>query len=218
MFRRITLVTAVAIAAFASSSAAAVSKGSSMFAIQLAHGTADLYGSSPTPGFISAYDHSEIGVQAQYWMLMADDYALALGAGIGFFGEKNEPGTAATAGAADQEYKQSSFNVRIGGDRVVNIGDRAVLYFGPGFEFWSGKSEFVEILGPGSVESENVTRLSLSGRMGGIMTVGSNWGFSGEMGHKIGTASAEDDGAKATWFPSSLDARGGFILMFGGSQ
>lgn len=219
MFRKITLVTALALAAFASSSAAAVSKGTSMFAIQLSNGMADLYdpSSASTSGYISAYDHSEVGVQASYWMLMSEDYALALSAGMGFFGEKNEPGDASLPGDPTFEYKQSSFNVRIGGDRVVNIGERAVLYFGPGFEYWSGKAEFDDGSTP-TLETENVSRISLSGRMGGVMTIGSGWGLTGEMGHKIGMASAEDQGAKASWMPSSFDAKGGIIFLFGGSQ
>src|SRR6185503_16762141 len=117
MFRSLLICTTIGILAFASASSAAVSKGTSMFALQLTSGTADLYDPSGLAGgSISAYDHSEIGAQGQYWMMMADDYALAISAGIGFFNEKDEPGDTAPVGATDFTYKQSSFNVRIGGD------------------------------------------------------------------------------------------------------
>lgn len=217
MIRRILLVTAIASLSFASVSSAAVTKGTSMFALQLGSGTADLYTPSASPPeYITAYDHSELDAQVQYWKMLADDYAFAISAGIGFFSEKDEPGDAAPPNFPDQEYKQSSFNVRIGGDRVVNLGERAVLYFGPGIEYWSGKSEFTEMIAAGTVESENVTRIGLAGRVGLIMNIGSNWGFTGSIGHKMGLASAEDRGAKATWWPSSFDGQGGLVFMFGG--
>lgn len=203
-------VLSAALALTLASPALAVSQGASLFAIQLSTGTADLY-SDAGGGYITAYDHSEIGVGAQYWMMMTDDYALAISGGIGFFGETDEPGDLALPGDPDFEYSQSSFNVRVGGDRMVNLSDSAVLYFGPGFEFWSGKADF------GTVESENVTRLSLSGRVGAIMRMGS-WGLNIDVGHKLGYATAEEDGAKATWWPSSVDSRGGLVFIFGGAQ
>lgn len=74
-----------------------------------------------------------------------------------------------------------------------------------------------EGFGGRAVESASVTRISLSGRMGGTMMIGSGWGLTGAMGHKIGHASAEDQGARATWWPSSFDAQGGLVFVFGGN-
>lgn len=195
----------------------ALTKGTSMFAIQLTNGTADLYDPSGVGGgYITAYDHSEIGVQAQFWSLMSDDYAFTVAGGLGFFGETDEPGTNAAPGDGDFKYTQSSFNVRVGGDRMVSIGDRAVVYFGPGIEFWSGKAKF-ETAGSPTVETENVSRISLNGRLGGTMMIGKNWGMTGHVGHRIGHASAEDQGAKATWWPSSFESAGGLVFTFGGN-
>jgi len=134
--------------------------------------------------------------------------------GLGFFSEENEPGTAASPGDPTVKYSQSSFHVRLGGDRVVDVGERATFYFGPGVEYWSGKAKFEST--PPAVETENVTRISLAGRMGAIMKMGSSWGFHGEIEHKMGYATAEDTGAKATWWPSSVGGHGGLLFMFGG--
>jgi hypothetical protein len=200
--------------------AAAMGKGASAFSIGLSNGSADLYDPSGAPGgYISAFDHSEIGVQGEYWMMMTEDYAFTVSGGVGFFSEKNEPGTGATPGALDRTYSQSSFNVRIGGDRVAKVGERAILYFGPGIEFWSGKATF-ENFGlfappPEKVETDNVTRISVSGRIGAHMMLGSNWGVTCHLDRKIGYASAEDTGAKATWWPSSMGASGGVLFVFG---
>lgn len=217
MIRKTFFVSVLLLAALSSSASAAVGRGTSMFAIQLTSGTADLYNpfDAGTTGYISAYDHSEIGIEGQYWNMMADDYAFCIAAGIGFFGETNEPGPAAAPGDPQIEYSQSSFHVRFGGDRVVNLGRSAVLYFGPGIEYWSGKAEFEGFGGP-AIETENVGRISLSSRLGAIMTIGESWGITGSVGHKIGTASAEDQGAEAKWWPSSFDAAGGVVFMFGG--
>jgi hypothetical protein len=217
MTKKIALVTLVLMSAFAAS-ALAVTKGTGIYAIQLGSGTADLYdpSSAGTSGYISAYDHSELNVQGQYWRMLSDDYAFALSGGVGFFTEENEPGTAASPGDPTSKYTQSSFHIRAGGDRVANVGPRAILYFGPGFEYWSGKAKFEGFGGP-TRETENVTRISLAGRMGGMMLIGPTWGMTGDIGHKIGIASAEDQGAKVTTWASSFEGHGGIFFMFGGN-
>jgi hypothetical protein len=185
-----------------------------MFAIQLSNGVADLTGPEDGTGYITAYDHSEWGAQAQYWKMMGPDYAFWVSAGASWFSEENEPGDNALPGSETFEYSQTSWNVRIGGDRVVNVGDRAAIYFGPGIEYWSGHAEF----GDAFPSTPDVTRISLVGRMGGLMTIGSSWGLTGHIGHRIGYATAEEAGAKATWWPSSFDGAVGLAFVFGGSQ
>ena len=213
-----TALAAVAMLALFATSALAVTKGNSMLAFQIGSGTADLYdpSSAGTSGYISAYDHTELNVQGQCWRMLSDDYAFAFSGGIGFFSEENEPGTAASPGDPTSKYSQSSFHVRIGGDRVVSIGPRAILYFGPGIEYWNGKAKFEGFGGP-SAETEGISRISLAGRMGGMMLIGSNWGLAGDIGHKLGRASAEDQGAKVSSWPSSFDGHGGILFMFGGN-
>lgn len=214
MMRRIIVV--VALLALSAAPALALERGGTMLAVQLSNGTADLYTPEAfgTAGFISAYDHSELGVQAQIWHMLSDDYALALGGGIGFFSETNEPGNNALPGTSEFKYTQSSWHLRLGGDRMVKIADRATLYFGPGIEFWNGKAKFEQ--GPNSLETESITRVSFSGRIGGTMSIGPGWGLTGHIGHLIGHASAKDLGAKATWWPSSFEAAGGIAFEFGG--
>ena len=86
----------------------ALGKGGSMFAIELTNGTADFadklngaHGGPPnyTASYISAYDHSELGIQGKYWRMMAEDYAFTLSVGWGFFSETDKPGQGATAGS-----------------------------------------------------------------------------------------------------------------------
>jgi hypothetical protein len=196
--------------------ALAVGKGSTFFGVQLASGTADLY-SLNGPGYITAFDHSELSLQAQSWHFLTEDLALAISAGIGGFRETDKPGTGAPGGATDSKYTQSSFNVRIGGDHVVKLGERSMLFFGPGIEYWSGKAKFTSgISSTQNWEDQTVSRYSLGGRIGAMMRARGPFSACFQIGHKVGLASATDNGAKATWWPSSFDAAGGVVLALGG--
>lgn len=189
--------------------AAPIQKGSSIFTIQVNEGVADLY--SPTgDGYVTAYSHSEVGLQAQYFHFFRDDYAFNVTAGFGWFSEKDEPGPAALPGSPDLKYTQSSWKVRVGGDRVAHLTDRIHLFAGPGFEYWSGKAKFE----PGAFETKNVGRFALSGRMGVHLKMGDSVGIFGQLGHYIGYASVKDGGAKATWWPSGHDGAGGIAFNF----
>lgn len=193
--------------------ATAAFAGEGLLGIQITNGTADLYQTdSPATGYISAYDHSETGVGIQYWRMMSQDYAFNFSAGIGFFAETDKPRNAAASGATDFKYTQSSWNVRVGGDRAVKIGERAILYFGPGLEMWSGKAKFDGGPFDPAYESENVTRFGVSGRVGGAMMLSEKVGFNCQIGRYVGYATAEEDGAKATWWPSGFQASGGLVF------
>ncbi len=213
MLKRIATAAAVLLL-LTSAQAMAVGKGTSTFSIQLGNGTADLAAPSGA-GYITSFAVSEIEPKIEWSHQMKDDYALNIGFGIGMFSETNKPGTAASPGSPDLETKVKSFFVRIGGDRVVKVGDRAVLYFGPGFEYWSGKYEYDG--GSFTENSESATRISLSGRIGGTMLLTESVGFTCNVGRKLGTASMKWDGAEATWNPSSTDASGGITFIFGGN-
>jgi opacity protein-like surface antigen len=183
-----------------------------LLGIQITNGTADLY-SPGAPGYISAYDHSEVGIGIQYWRLMSKDYAFTFSAGIGTFSETDKPGTAAPINSTDFKYTQSSWNVRVGGDRAAKVGERAIIYFGPGLEMWSGKAKFDG--GPAfttAYETQNVTRFGISGRVGGVMLISEKVGINCQIGRYLGIASAEEDGAKASWWPSGFQAAGGLIF------
>lgn len=195
--------------------ATAASAQGSFFALQFMSGTADL-AIEDGAGYAAAYDHSEWGGKAEFWNMMSEDYAFTVSASYSLFGEENKPGTNATPGDPLFRYTQNAFAVRVGGDRVVKLGDRSYLFFGPGIEYWSGKASFEFESTPAiTVESENVSRISLSGRIGAHMMVGENWGFTLQGGHKVGYASYEELGAKTTWWPSSMDASGGLLFRFG---
>ena len=209
--RRIQL--AVLVLGLLSATAAFAAKpNETLLSIQITNGTADLY-SSRGPGYIGAYDHSENGLGIQFWKLMSADYAFTASVGIGGFSETDAPGPGAPPGSTDFVYSQSSWNLRVGGDRAVKVGTKAILYFGPGVEFWSGTAKTEG--GPGGapeVESESVGRVSLSGRIGGVMILNDKFGLNFEAGRYIGRASAEDDGAEAHWWPSGFQAAGGLVI------
>ena len=209
---------ALLLAATATAAAAADYPKTKFLAVQVTSGTADLATDFPNPitgpsGFAPAYDHSEWGGRLEYWNMMGPEYAFNLSAGIGTFSEEDKPGTAA-AGAGTFKYTQSSWNIRIGGDRMLLVGDKSYIFFGPGIEWWSGKAKF-EVPGS-SYESENVSRISLGARVGGHMMVGPTWGLTANVGTKIGRASYEEGGAKTTWWPSSMEGGVGLVFKFGG--
>jgi hypothetical protein len=203
----------------------ALGKGGSMFAIELTHGTADFADSTnaaeaapATTGYMSSYSHPEMGVQGQYWYMMSDDYAVTLSAGYGFFSETDEQGSKGLpVGGPDLTASSSSFNFRVGGDRVAKVGERAIMYGGPGIEYWSGKSKYenFNFVGPREYEGESTTRISISARIGAIMVLNEYFGLSTHVGGRFGRASAEEQGAKATWWASSMEAGAGIVYMFG---
>jgi hypothetical protein len=206
----------------------AMGKGGSMLAIELTNGTADVAdklagatSGSPnfTAAYITAYTHSELGVQLQYWKMMSEDYAFTISAGWGFFNETDKPGQGAAPGSPDSKFSISSFNVRLGGDRVVKLSERMSLYAGPGIEFWSGNAKFEPdpfgTTGTGEYKNESTVRWGLSGRLGGTMWLSEYVGLTGHVGGRYGYASVEEQGAKATWWPSSLESSVGLLYAFG---
>ena len=205
----------------------ALGKGSSMFAVELTHGTADFAnklagttGANDVAEYVSAFDHSEMGIQGQYWKMMSEDYAFTVTLGYGFFSETDKPGQAAAAGSPELKFSTSSFNIRLGGDRVAKVGDRALMYAGPGIEYWSGNSKFepdpFSLTGTGEYKDESVTRISLSARIGAVMMLSEYFGLTTHVGGRYGYASVEEQGAKATWWPGSVEAAAGVMWTFGG--
>jgi hypothetical protein len=207
----------------------ALGKGGSMFSLELTNGTADFAdktqgGTTGPPNYtatyISAYDHPELGVQGQYWRMMSDDYAVTLSAGWGFFHETDKPGQGAASGSPDRKFSINSFNVRLGGDRIAKVGERAMLYGGPGIEIWSGSAKFeppfpFSNATTGSYTNQSTVRWGLSARLGGTMMIGKGYGLTAHVGGRYGYASVEENGAKATWWPSSMESSAGVIWMFG---
>ena len=212
---KLALLTASLVALTGVASAAGFEKGSNLFALQLTEGVADLVSPSAA-GYVTAWAHSEIGGQVQFWHFFSPDYALALSAGIGYFGETDAPGTYAAPGDGDTKYTQSSWQVRLGGDRVAKINDRFTVFAGPGIQVWSGDFKFVSGMPAGSDwESEAVLRVALEGRMGIHMAWTDKVGGFCQLGHYFGYASsAEDHGAKATWWPSGHDGAFGIAMKF----
>jgi hypothetical protein len=179
--------------------------------VGLSHGTADF--ALENAGFSSAYDHSEYGIKLDYWNMMAKDYALTTSFNLGRFSELQQPGNNAPANAQDFKYSQASWSVRVGGDRVERIGERGFLFFGPGIEYWNGTAKFKT--GANTFESEHVTRISLSGRIGAAMMLNGTTGLQFTVGSKVGRANYTELGAKTTWYPSSTEGSMGLVFKFG---
>jgi len=217
------LTAALLLAVSASVAVAAESYKTKFLAVQLTSGTADLATLSPFPGnplappvSAPAYSHSEYGFKAEYWNMMGSEYAFNISGGVGFFGEQDKPASTAPSGTGDFKYTQNSWNIRVGGDRMLAVGDKSFIFFGPGIEYWSGKAKFEDKSGSGATyETENVTRWSLGARIGGNMMVGPTWGITGQVGTKIGYASYKETGAETTWWPSSMDGSLGLVFKFG---
>ena len=193
----------------------ALGAGGSLLALQLISGEGDFV--SPEGAYLSAYTHGELGAGGEYWYQVTDGFAIAV---AGRYARSRELQSATNR--ADRLYRQTSWSARVGGDRVVEIGDRSVIYFGPGIEYWRGHSQFLGIFGTVppllDVTTPEVTRWSVSGRIGAIFVLGPSWGLAGHLGHRAGRASASQDGAKTTWYTNGFEGSGGLVFAFGGGD
>ena len=198
-----------------SAHAALFQKGQTLLALNLTEGNADLVDQISGGGYLSAYDHSEIGLAAQYWHFVSTDYALNITAGLGFFSETDQPGVPANPGDQDFKYSQSSWQLRIGADRFGHLSERFHVFAGPGLQIWNGKAKFEGGPVPVNYETESTTRIAISGRIGVMMMLNENVQLMGQLGHYIGHASAKDQGAEATWWPSGHDGAMGVVFTFG---
>jgi hypothetical protein len=187
---------------------AALDAGTILIAPTVTAGTADFV--SASGGYLSAYEHGEVGGGGELWYFLDDHTAVAVAGGVGRFRE-----SATAASGTERWYTQRSWSVRAGVDRVLQYRQDALFYFGPGVEFWRGHSSFDGDFGDAVGDSPDVTRWSVSARFGGIMVVGDNWGLIGHVGWRAGYASAESGGAKTTWFPNGFEGGAGVVVTFG---
>jgi hypothetical protein len=188
-------------------------KGSTVLSFQLAHGDGDFVTAEEASGFITSYQNSEWGGQAQIQHLITSNWALAVAVGIGTFKETDEPGTNAPVASPDFEYSQSSWNVRLGFDRFAHLSEGFHLYVGPGLQVWSGKQTRDFGVGP-ELESESVSRIGLNGRIGAHVALTESIGLNGHIGGYIARASAEDAGAAASWTASGNHGALGIAFDF----
>jgi hypothetical protein len=180
----------------------------SRLSIGLGQGTADGYAVTGigTGTYLAPTATPETNVGAEYWYAFSDDYALAFS---GAYGVSSMTWKPAVSGDPEIKATGTSFKVRIGGDRTGKIGERLTFFMGPGLEYWSG-SQKLEVGGIED-ESEPVSRIGVSGRLGGFIGLTEKIAIMGQVGHTFGYATV-DDGAKTTWFPSSFNASWGLTL------
>lgn len=188
-------------------SAASLEKGSSLLAIQLSRGGADLTGDGG--GILIAFQRSEVGIQGQYWYFMAKEYAVNVTGGIGYFKESE---TADPDVNVDLTLSSSSWQFRLGGDRFAQVTDKLQIFAGPGIQIWSGKAKAEDPFG--EVEGPSTTRYALSGRIGAHILIGENFGLMGHLGQYWGYATASDGAMETKWLPSSSEGAMGFSFAF----
>ncbi len=190
-------------------SAAALEKGSSLLAIQLSRGVADLTGDAG--GILITFQRPEVGIQGQYWYFLATEYAVNVTAGIGYFKE-SDTADPAVVGATDFRQTVSSWQVRVGGDRFAKVSEKLQVFAGPGIQVWGGKAKAKDPTG--EVEGPSTTRVSLTGRVGAHILLGQNLGLIGHIGQYWGYGSASEGGAKTKWLPSGSEGAMGFSFGF----
>lgn len=191
--------------------AAQVEQGSNILAIQLTEGRVDL--AEPiSGGYLTSFSAapSEVGLQVQFWHFFREEYAFNLAGGIGTYSETDQ---SSVPGNQDIKYSQSSFQLRIGGDRVAHITPRFHIFAGPGIQFWSGRWK-IEGGGSPTFEAERTNRLALSGRIAVHLKIGESFGTFGQLGHYIGYAWASDGDSKAHWWASGHDGAAGLAFNF----
>lgn len=205
------------------SGAYAMSKGSSMLAIELAQGTgifSDPVADGVTPDYISLNEISDLGVSGEYWYMFSDDYALTLSGGVSFASYKEEPNDPAVD--TKDTGTGTSYRVRLGGDRMGQVGDRLTVFAGPGLVFESGKAKFKQegAGASGEAEGSGTTQFGISGRIGAIMKINDSVGIVGRIGHQLGyvTSSAKTGNAKVTAWGGTFDAAWGLEFAFGGAK
>jgi len=191
-------------------SAFAAGKGTSILSLGLGQGKANIPIVSP---IVNQMDETNVG--AQYWHLFSDDYAFTVAGTFGFGSTKIEDT------ALNEETKlslTSTYQFRIGGDRVANVGDRLMVYMGPGITFASAKAK-IEQTGSPDEESERAKTFGINGRIGGIMMLSDAVGIAGEINHTFGRTSYEDSAMdlKVTSWPNSVGAFWALTFLFGGS-
>jgi hypothetical protein len=188
-------------------SAASLEKGSSLLAIQLSRGVADLTGDAG--GVLATFQRSEVGLQGQYWYFMAKEYAVNVTGGFGYFKESD---TADPTITTDLTLTSSSWQFRIGGDRFAQVTDKLQIFAGPGIQIWGGKAKAEDP--SGEFEGPSTTRYALSGRIGAQILMGENFGLIGHLGQYWGYAKASEDAMETKWLPSGSEGAMGFSFAF----
>ena len=190
-------------------SGASLQKGSSLLGIQLSRGVADLTGDAG--GVLITFQRPEVGLQGQYWYFLADEYAINITGGFGYFKE-SDTADPAVIGATDFTQTVSSWNFRLGGDRFAKVSEKLQVFAGPGLQIWGGKFKAEDPTG--EAEGPSTTRFALSGRIGAQIMMGQNLGLMGHIGQYWGYATASEGDAETKWLPSGSEGAMGFTFGF----
>ena len=193
-----------------------IQQGSTILALQIASGTGDFVSAEGGTGAISPFVQREMGGQIQYWRMVTHEAAFTASGGMSYYREENSPGENATSLEKIKRYITTSWQVRVGGDRLARVNERFALYAGPGVQFWTGR--FRSEVGASSIESAWTYRFGLSGRIGMLIQLGQTFGLNAQVGQYLAFATAREAGAQSTWLPSGTDAALGLTYHVRGSS
>jgi len=203
-----------------SSTAMAAGKGTSILALELGQSTvtvSETVDPADTPGYLSLNQGPEVNFGLEFFHYLSEDWAINFSGGIGAGSYKEEPND-----AADPELKitTKSYRGRLGVDRMGSVGERLVLFGGPGVEFVSATAKFEATPTTPAVEEESSSAdyFGISGRIGLMVNLSDSVLMVGRVGHSLGTvsSSAERGNAKSSAWTNSFDAAWGLAISFGG--
>ena len=196
--------------------------GKLIFSLQLAAGqvrVADTNGVLPSIFF----PYHENGVDLGVSYGINNNWAVSLSGNLGFSSHKR------TVDSLPNDYsenvKTSSWGIRGGLDAYFQVSDKFVIFAGPGVRYSRSKVKLdVEQPTGGSAGSSDnpwFSSLSLSGRLGGLINLASNFGIYGSFGQQYSYSwfDVNSGGQEQTWklWHSAWDARMGVAVYFGGS-
>lgn len=156
---------------------------------------------------IGAFEVGEPGLVVVYSRFLSDEWTVALSGGFNASNERTEPDS-----LEEFQFRTSSWNVRVGGDRYAWIDDNVALYAGPGLIVWKGKSteEFAGL----ETDGPDVTQLALNGRIGMYAGFGGHLALFGHIGQVIGLNTADADDGQKTWWSSHHEGSVGLSYAF----
>ena len=205
-----------------------MSAGKVIVSLQLAAGqvrVADTNGQVPSIFF--PYDQNGLELGASYGL--SNHWAVSLSGNLGFSSYKNEyPDTIVGVPAKiEDKVKSSTWGIRGGLDCYIQVSDKFVIFAGPGLMFNRAKINHEVKIEPDTLpffpgnDNPWTNSISLSGRLGGLVKISNNVGFSGSFGQEYSyswwNVNSGGTDYKWKWWTSSLNARMGLIFYFGGS-
>ncbi len=201
--------------------------GKWIVSLQLAAGqvrVADTNGILPSIFF----PYNQNGVDLGLGYGLNNHWAVSLSGNLGFSSYKNEyPDTIAGVPARiEDKVKTSSWGIRSGIDCYIQVTDKFSIFAGPGVMFNRAKIKHDVKIEPDTLpffqgnDNPWTNSISLSGRLGGLLKISSQFGLFGSFGQEYSyswwNVNSGGTDYKWKWWTSSFSARMGVAVHFGG--